>query len=344
MTPRPVVSKIDRIGLALVALFLAWVGFVALLTERSPWAAIATIVLSTAAYALGRAGTRLLASWLIPAVIMLLASAVYLQSPAGTLSNLSSQGFLGYANAKSAFFVQAAFATAMIVAGTRTALVGVLSLPAFALFVMVPIHARSLGGFMSSVLLLPALIVAAFGQGRRAAIVLAAVVALGGVTTSFALAAEFASGRDSDMKRRIAERMDPGRAAVWADSYRLIRDHPVLGVGPGGFGENSPTAAEERDLRWAHNEFLQQGAETGLIGFALLAGLVAWLFWRLWNAGTAAAAVAALAVSSLVIHACAEYLFHFPLLPAITAALAGSVSSPAHRGLPASRPDNRAKR
>jgi O-antigen ligase len=87
-----------------------------------------------------------------------------------------------------------------------------------------------------------------------------------------------------------------------------------------------PTAARERDLGWAHNEFLQQGAETGIIGLALVLALLGWVFWRLWNAGTAAAAVAALGLSAIVIHACADYVFHFPLLPATTAALVGSAS------------------
>ena len=88
---------------------------------------------------------------------------------------------------------------------------------------------------------------------------------------------------------------DAGRASVWADSYRIFVDHPLFGVGPGGFAETSPTAREERDLRWAHNEFLQQGAETGLPGFLLLLGLLAWLFWKLWSVGSGRAAVAALA-------------------------------------------------
>ena len=326
MNPQPVVPRVERVGLSLAAAFVLWTGFVALLSHRSPRGAVSTVLLSVAAYTLGRTGTKFVASWLIPAVIMVFAYAVFIESPSGTLSNLSSRGFLGYANAKAAFFIQAAFATALIAAGVRSPVVTLLSLPAIALFVMVPVHARSLGGFISSVLLIPGLVVAVIGKGARAAIALGAVVALAGISTSVVLAREFAGDHAPARSAKLAARVDEGRAAVWADAYRLLQDHPLLGVGPGGFAENSPTAVEEPDLRWAHNEFLQQGAETGLLGFALLVGLIVWLFWRLWSMGSAPAAVAALAVSSLVIHACAEYLFHFPLLPATTAALAGSAS------------------
>lgn len=343
MTSAPVVPKIERIGLALVALFLVWNGIAAVIAGRSPRDTIATVLLTTAAYLLGRTGTRFVASWLVPAAILFLAYAVFIESPAGTLSNLSSAGFLGYANAKAAFFVQAAFAAAMIAAGFRLSVVAVVCLPSIALLAMVPIHARSLGGFLSSLLLVPAVFVSIFGKGRRATIALAGIAAFAAITTSVVLAGRFA-GYDAIPRRGdgLAERVDPGRASAWADSYRLLREHPLVGVGPGGFGENSPTAGEERDLRWAHNEFLQQGSETGLPGFALLLGLVAWLFWKLWSVGSGRAAVAALAVSALVIHSCAEYLFHFPLLPATAAALAGSapnVGGPrARRPAPRARP------
>ena len=326
MTPGPVVPKFDRVGLALVALLIVWVGIAALVSGRSPRGTILTIVLTAVAFALGRAATRFLPPWVLPATVLVFAYAVFLESPGGTFS-LSVQGFLGYANAKAAFFVQAAFATAMIVAAVRSPVVAVISLPAIALFALIPVYSRSLGGFLSSLILVPALFVALVARWRRAAIVLAAVLAFGAIGTSLFLAREFADDRHSALEDRFAELLDRGRAALWADSYRLVREYPGFGVGPGGFAEQSPTAAAERDLRWAHNEFLQQAAETGLPGLVFLAALLAWLLWGLWRANTTPAAVAAFAISSLVAHACADYLFHFPLLPAMTVALAGSATS-----------------
>lgn len=327
MTSGRAVSKIDRTGLALFVLLIAWVGLSALSSGRSPLDPLLTILLCGIAFALGRAATHFLAPWVVPAAVVVLGYAIFIESPVGTLSNLSARGFLGYTNAKAAFFVQAAFAAGIIVAARRTPLVAALFLPAVALFYAVPVHARSLGAFVASTLLVPGLFVALAGRGRRAAVALAAVVALGAIATSVLLAREFADDRDSARESRLADRLDRGRVEVWVDAYRMLREHPGLGVGPAAFGDQSATASRERDLRWAHNEFLQLGAETGIIGLVLLIALHGWAFWKLWNAGTAAAAVAALGLSALVIQACADYLYHFPLLPATAAALVGSTST-----------------
>ena len=76
------------------------------------------------------------------------------------------------------------------------------------------------------------------------------------------------------------------RVVVWRDAALMIRDRPILGVGPGEFrracavyedrGGPAPGPARSRDaLRYrehAHNLFLQVGAETGLAGLAALIG------------------------------------------------------------------------
>jgi O-antigen ligase len=320
------VSRVDRVGLTLVALLGLWAEIAGLRSGRSAGGMILTIFLTAAAFAIGRAGARFAAVWLIPAAVVILGYSVFIHPPTEALGYLGGGEFLGYTNAKAAFFVQAAFGAAVIVATVRSPLVAVLSIPAIALFVLVPIHARSLGGFLSSLLLIPGLVIGMVGRAHRPTILLAVVLAFGAIGSSLFLAREFAVDPESGLGNRFADRL-AGRAEVWADSYRLLRDHPGFGVGPGGFAENSPTAVDDQDMRWAHNGFLQQGAETGVLGVALLVGLVAWVFFALWRAGTAPAAVAALAVSSLVIHACADYLFHFPLLPAISAGLAGSATT-----------------
>ena len=305
-----------------------------MLTARSSVGLTLTISVALGSYALGRVGARYVTEWLLPAVAMIFGYAVFIYSPTQALGFLGAGEFLGYTNAKAAFFVQAAFGAAVILATARSPLVAVLSIPSIALFLLVPIHARSLGGFLSSLLLIPGVLIGMVGRAQRATILLAALLTLGAIGASLFMAREFATDPVSDLESRFADRL-AGRSEVWADSYGLLRDHSVFGVGPGGFADNSPAAADEQDLRWAHNEFLQQGAETGIVGVTLLVGLVAWLFYALWTAGTAPAAVAALAVCSLVIHACVDYVFHFPLLPAIAAGLAGSTTT--FRGKSANR-------
>lgn len=79
------------------------------------------------------------------------------------------------------------------------------------------------------------------------------------------------------------------RLALWRGAWRMFRDHPWTGVGPGHFrtqfGRYSSGIAEGHPL-WgtAHNLYLHQAAERGLAGLAALAGLFTVLLWRSWRA------------------------------------------------------------
>ncbi|MGH2737774.1 MAG: polysaccharide deacetylase family protein, partial [Actinomycetota bacterium] len=89
-----------------------------------------------------------------------------------------------------------------------------------------------------------------------------------------------------------------------------------------------------------HHGFLQQGAETGLVGLGLLVVLFLWGFWRLVLAGPSGMAVmGAFALGGLGILACSDYVFHFPLVVAVTAGLLGAAvaSPPTNRGTRPSR-------
>lgn len=70
------------------------------------------------------------------------------------------------------------------------------------------------------------------------------------------------------------------RVAVWQDSLKMIRDFPFWGVGLGAWQELFPRYQRPPWFsffyREAHNDYLELMAETGLIGFSLLA----WFFWR----------------------------------------------------------------
>ena len=66
-----------------------------------------------------------------------------------------------------------------------------------------------------------------------------------------------------------------GRWLIWQDSWKLIRDFPQLGTGLGTWSDGfhryqSPTSATTF-YREAHNDYLELLAETGVVGFALLA-------------------------------------------------------------------------
>ncbi|MFF4353471.1 O-antigen ligase family protein [Streptomyces sp. NPDC001530] len=93
------------------------------------------------------------------------------------------------------------------------------------------------------------------------------------------------------------------RVLLWHDALHLAREDPALGVGPGRYGELSPTVAQSLvpDGK-PHSALLQQAAEQGVIGVALLAAAFCWVLYALGRAPrstpialTAGAALTALA-------------------------------------------------
>ncbi len=102
--------------------------------------------------------------------------------------------------------------------------------------------------------------------------------------------------------------LGPFRVRMWQDAEGLAAAHPALGVGPGRFGETSPAVTEGllADAK-PHSALLQQAAEQGLVGVALLAAAFCWMLFALWRSPrstqvvlTAGAALTALAVVATV--------------------------------------------
>jgi O-antigen ligase len=80
---------------------------------------------------------------------------------------------------------------------------------------------------------------------------------------------------------------DAGRMKIWERGVGYMTRHPILGVGAGNFntaeGTISPLAELQNrgiGVRWgaAHNSFIQVGAELGVPGLLLFAGLLGNLF------------------------------------------------------------------
>jgi O-antigen ligase/tetratricopeptide (TPR) repeat protein len=70
-----------------------------------------------------------------------------------------------------------------------------------------------------------------------------------------------------------------GRATAWRDTLGMIRDYPLIGVGLGAWQdvfnryESGPWSSEY--FNEAHNDYIEILAETGVLGFVLLASFVA---------------------------------------------------------------------
>ncbi|MDG4864023.1 O-antigen ligase family protein, partial [Streptomyces sp. T-3] len=98
------------------------------------------------------------------------------------------------------------------------------------------------------------------------------------------------------------------RVLQWQDALALAKGDPVLGTGPGRFGELSQTTMHSvpGDVR-PHSALLQQAAEQGVVGALLLGAVFGWMLYALWRSHrstqvvlTAAAALTALAAVASV--------------------------------------------
>jgi putative inorganic carbon (HCO3(-)) transporter len=145
------------------------------------------------------------------------------------------------------------------------------------------------------------LVLLAHPRTRRVAVAIAAlglVAALwqGGTLVSAALAGHNDSGEV--------------RLLLWQSALHMIRDHPLLGIGPDQFlyyydpaytahpywipliGGHLTPAASQPDLAHPHNLALDlwlSGGMLALIGFAVVIGWFARRWWQVWHAGQRAA-------------------------------------------------------
>ncbi|MEU6217515.1 O-antigen ligase family protein [Streptomyces sp. NPDC047022] len=106
----------------------------------------------------------------------------------------------------------------------------------------------------------------------------------------------------------LEDRLSGHRVLLWRDALTLAHRNPASGGGPGRFAELSTEAHQSAvpDGR-PHSALLQQAAEQGLPGAALLAAVYCWALFALWRtrrptpiALTAGAALTALAVIASV--------------------------------------------
>ncbi len=82
-----------------------------------------------------------------------------------------------------------------------------------------------------------------------------------------------------------------GRSLIWKSTLRMIKDHPLLGVGLGRFGYHYPFYQAEflkglkgggpLNAKRTHNEYLQVLAETGIGGFICFVLFLFFLYKRL---------------------------------------------------------------
>jgi O-antigen ligase len=89
--------------------------------------------------------------------------------------------------------------------------------------------------------------------------------------------------------KEVAETLVGGRTILWSVAWRIFKDHPWTGVGPGNYRTVFPQYFQgmiEKEAVWgsAHNLYLHQLAERGVMGLIALLALFSLLTARSYRA------------------------------------------------------------
>jgi O-antigen ligase len=274
----------------------------------------------------------------VPAAVLAAAAIVTIAGRHELLHHEPLSGPFGYANAKGAFFMVAAIAGLMIVAGSSNGAVQVVGAVGAVAAALVPPAAHVVAStVLLIVLALPVLVVSSFGRrAERSAIALCGSLFLIALVATALLGARDWSRTGSSAETQVRQLLTFNRLELWHEAEELMWRNPWRGIGPGRFGDVAPLSRREVSgvLFWAQNDFLQQGAEQGVTGLIIVVGLFASGFVALWVKTDADAfvALAAAALAAAGIQACEDSVLHFPAVAFATAALVGAGMAPRRPG------------
>jgi O-antigen ligase len=314
---------IELIGLLLFLAAAGWTFLSSLASGGDPIEVAAMLVAVVLVFWGARVLTGRFPSLVAAMVAVGIASAGVL-SRADLFANGPLGGPRGYTNASAALYLQGVVVSLMLFVESSRAL-RVAALAATLGFCV----ATLLTGSQASNVLLALPAIALLGTSRRAAarvITLFLGLFLTALASTILIGATYSHhGSAGGITGLIDTTLSSRRSALWHDALVLTTDNPIVGVGPGRFRYESPVARSDRDAAWAHNSFLQQGAEGGVPALVLAVSIVVWAFVRLLLAPRArVASLGAASLAALVIHSCIDYLLHFPVLPLTVAALVGA--------------------
>lgn len=312
----------DGAGVALVAAAALWTYLAASRAGGEPEEVAGIIVLSGVVLAVSALVSRF-SRTLSPALIIGYAAVLAVTTPT-LLDRGPLSGPFGYSNARGAFYLVAATAAVMLLARWRDLLVRIVAGVFLVVLAVVPIVT---GAQAASILLaLPVVAVVAGIKFPRATVAALGVLFLGVVTATVLVAGLGPQRLPDGVAERTESALTERRLTLWEEAFDLMSAEPLYGVGPGRFQEESETALSDIDALWAHNAFLQQGAEGGVPGLVLLTGIFVWGFVRLilTKDPDAGVAVAAAGLAAVGIEASVDYILHFATIPVVTAALVGA--------------------
>ena len=129
-----------------------------------------------------------------------------------------------------------------------------------------------------------------------------------------------------------------GRLPIWVNSLRLIKAYKVFGSGLGTYGTailRYQTAVVDRDFTHAHNDYLELLSDLGIIGFLLIAGIMALIFVNAVRAAVAGpdrntqylGLGCVGAMTAIGVHSLADFNLYIPANALVLAWIAGIAAS-----------------
>ena len=346
----------DVVGVSLAAALAGWIWVSSIAQGGDPVPQVLLLIGCAAVYVTSRLVSPFV-RFVGPAAVVAAAVIVVINAGGETFSRSPFEAPFGYAHFTWAFFAQATIAALMLAAVPGPLLMRVLAGIAALALATIPFGTLVAGPAIFASILLGAFVLGRRPWARVAVIACGVVVALGLLGTTL-LAAQYTglerhgglqallhatsnrcrgeecspSGVEG-MERPLYQALAERRVALWHDAVVLLEERPVVGVGPGRFSSKSPIAVADRDEPWAHQEFLQQGAETGWPGLVLMVLLFGWGFSRLAAVRhpDAVTVLGAVALALLALHAHLDFVLHHPAAPIAAAALLGTAASQPRR-------------
>lgn len=318
----PPSRRLDAFGLSLAAIWVVLpFGLARLHGQGRPWPiamlSLAGVVAVVGGRALGMRSQR----WAPMALTALIVIAIGTSWP---ISAGPGAGPFNYRNATATSLIVAVTACSVLASTVRSKRLRLVAAASAIVLGLVAAAAAMAAGLGLLMMAIPLLCLMGRLSPRRA--LLYCLVGWLAVLTGTVVVAMLFTG---DSGSAVIGLIDPVRVQLWHEAMELFRHNP-LGVGPGSFATFSPTGGQDLDLRWAHHEYLQMGAELGWAGMALTIATVTWGFAALRSAaesrsGGVVAAFGAAGLAAIAIQGAADHVLHYPAIVLAMCLLQGSI-------------------
>jgi O-antigen ligase len=322
---RPSTGAVDAAGTAVLACCAVWALVCATGRDARPEGTLLALLGVCAGYAAGRVFGALLPV-LTPAAGAVAVLALVLV-PSSRLSVGGDAPPVGYHNADAALLVLAVGAAGCAAWGAPGTVARVALRLVGAGAAVAALLLGSSAGFAAGVATLLCSLAAARIRRRLLGLAGLALVAALASGASYAVAVD---ALPAGLSESLTGQLTQPRVELWHQAVTLADHHPLRGVGPERFAEEStPLPSDTPIARTPQSAPLQLAAEQGVPGVALLATAYAWMLCALWRSPrpTPVVLTAAAALTGLALLATVDHVLSYAVVTASAGLLAGLTTS-----------------